>query len=209
MLKTEYDFAGRGNVAGYTANFPYCVGGILRGKKEGYKETWERVVTEAGKEVDLDLVPVYELPASKVKIVKHNFADPEHVGPAVPLKKEELGLIKVAFRKKNDLPRTPFHESSITKAQTKDQEAVETLDLLEFLAKADFAYDLEVTVLGEEKYVGGYKGSWNVPWSALKDAEEVVFHVVSRETNNEEQMFDLMLNVGEYSKYVPAPEIKS
>ena len=41
------------------------------------------------------------------------------------------------------------------------------------------------------------------------DAEEVVFHVVSRETNNEEQMFDLMLNVGEYSKYVPAPEIKS
>ena len=209
MLETEYDFAGRGNVAGYTANFPYCVGGILRAKKEGYKETWERVVTEAGKEVELDLTPMYELPANKVKIVKHSFVDAENIGPAVPLKKGELGLIKVEFRKKDDLPRTPFHESSITKAQTKDQEAVEAFDNLEFLAKADFTYDLEVTILGGEKYVGGYKGSWNVPWSVLMDAEEVVFHVVSRETNNEEQMFDLMLNVGEYSKYVPAPEIKS
>ena len=209
MLETEYDFAGRGNVAGYTANFPYCVGGILRAKKEGYKETWERVVTEAGKEVELDLTPMYELPANKVKIVKHSFVDAENIGPAVPLKKGELGLIKVEFRKKDDLPRTPFHESSITKAQTKDQEAVEAFDNLKFLAKADFTYDLEVTILGGEKYVGGYKGSWNVPWSVLMDAEEVVFHVVSRETNNEEQMFDLMLNVGEYSKYVPAPEIKS
>ncbi len=208
MPETEYDFAGRGNVAGYTTNFPYCAGGILRGKKEGYKETWERVVTETGKEAELDLVPVYELPANKIKIVKHNFADPENIGPAVPLKKEELGLVKVTFRKKDVLPRTPFHESSITKAQTKDQEAVETLDALEFLAKADFSYDLEVTVLGGEKYVGGYKGSWYVPWSALMVAEEVVLHVVSRDTNNEEQMFDLMLNVGEYSKYVPAPEIK-
>lgn len=209
MFQTEYDFGGRGNVAGYTTNFPYCVGGILRGMKEGYKETWERVGTEAGKEVELDLVPIYGLPASKIRIVKHNFVDSENVGPAVPLKAEELGLVKVIFRKKIDLPRTPFHESSITKAQTKDQEAVETLDALEFLAKADFTYDLEVTVLSDENYVGGYKGNWNVPWSALMNAEEVVLHVVSRDTSNEEQIFDLMLNVGEYSKYVPAPEIKS
>ncbi|MDO8511332.1 MAG: hypothetical protein Q7S55_04140 [Nanoarchaeota archaeon] len=209
MFQTEYDFGGRGDVAGYTTNFPYCVGGILRGMKDGYKESWERVVTEAGKEVDLDLVPVYELPASKIRIVKHHFADPKDIGPAVPLKAGELALVKVIFRKKDDLPKTPFHESSITKAQTKDQEAVEALDNLEFLAKADFSYELEVTVLSEEKYVGGYKGNWDVSWDALMDAEEVVLHVVSRDTNNEEQMFDLMLNTGEYSKYVPAPEIKS
>ncbi len=209
LLETEYDFAGRGHVAGYTTNFPYCVGGILRGTKEGYKETWERVVAEAGKEVELDLVPVYEIPASKVKIMKHTFVSPENIGPATSLKSGELGLIKVAFRKKDDLPRTPFHESSVTKAQTRDQEAVEELDALEFLAKADFTYDLEVTILGGEKYVGGYKGNWTVPWSVLNGAEEIIFHVASRETNNEEQMFDLMLNIGEYSKYVPAPEIKS
>ncbi|MEK6809662.1 MAG: hypothetical protein AABY40_03235, partial [Nanoarchaeota archaeon] len=208
MFPTEYDFGGRGNVAGYTANFPYCVGGILRGTKEGYKESWERVMTAAGKDVDLDLVPVYLLPANKIRIVKHNFAGPEEIGPAVPLKAEELGLVKVIFRKKDDLPTTPFHESSITKAQTDDKEAVEAADNLELLSKADFTYELEVTVLGGEKYVGGYKGNWNVPWDALIDAEEVVIHVVSRDTNNEEKMFDLMSNVGEYSRYVPAPEIK-
>ena len=208
MLPTEYDFAERGNVAGYTANFPYCVGGILRGVKEGYKESWERVVTAPDKEVELNLVPVYELPASKIKIVKHTFTDPEHVGTATPLKKGELGLVKVTFRKKEDMPRTAFHESSVTKSVTTDQEAVEALDNLEFLAKADFTYELEIDVLGNEKFVGGYKGNWTVPWNALKNADEIVFHVASRDSAGEEQASDLMLNLGDYSKYVPAPEIK-
>ncbi len=207
-LDTEYGFGGRGSVAGYTTNFPYCVGGILRGVKDGYKEAWQRVVTGAGKEVELDLVPLYEIHTSKVTIIKHNFVDAENVGPGTPIKEGELGLVKVTFRKKDDLPRTPFHESSVTKAVSADQEAVETLENLEFLAKADFSYELEVSVLGNEKFVGGYKGSWYVPWNALKDAQEIVFHVVSRETKNEEQTFDLILNLGEYSKYVPAPEIK-
>ena len=209
MFETEYDFAGRGNVAGYTTNFPYCAGGILRGKKDGYKEAMKRIVTEAGKEVELDLIPVYQLPASKIKIVKHAFVDPENIGPAVPLEEGELGLVKVTFRKKNDPLTTSFHESSITKTKSSDQETVEAIDNLEFLAKADFTYELEVTALSEEKYVGGYKGNWSVSWNTLMNAKEVVFHIVSRDTGNEEKMFDLMLNVGEYSKYVSVPEIKS
>ena len=208
MLETEYGFAGRGHAAGYTTNFPYCVGGIVRGTKEGYKESWTRVVTETGKEVELNLVPVYELPANKIKIVKHNFVDPENIGPATPLKEGELGLVKVTFRKEEDLPGTVFHESSITKAVSADQEAVESFENLEFLAKADFTYGLEVSVLGNEKFIGGYKADWTASWSALMDAEEIVFHVVSRETNNEEQVFDLLLNLPQYSNYVPAPEIK-
>ncbi|MEK6905438.1 MAG: hypothetical protein AABX24_03470, partial [Nanoarchaeota archaeon] len=169
LLNTEYGFGGRGHIAGYTTNFPYCVGGILRGVKDGYKESWQRVVTGAGKEVELDLVPLYEFPTNKITIIKHNFVDAENVGPGVKLKEGELGLVKVTFRKKDDLPRTPFHESTITKAVTKDQEAVETLDNLNFLAKADFTYELEVSVLGNEKFVGGYKGNWIVPWSAQKN----------------------------------------
>lgn len=207
MLDTEYGFGGRGHLAGYTTNFPYCAGGILRGTKEGYKEDWGRVVTAAGKEVELNLLPVYEFPASKIKIVKHNFVDVENIGPAVPLKSGELGLVKITLRKKDDLPNAPFHESSITKSVSNDQETVETLDAVEFLAKADFTYELEVDVLGNEKFIGGYKGNWNVPWSALNDAQEIVFHVVSRESASEEQSFDMLLNLGEYSNYVPAPEI--
>lgn len=207
-LETEYGFNERGHVAGYTTNFPYCVGGILRGTRDGYKESWERVVTAAGKEVELNMIPVFELPASKIKIMKHSFAGPGNVGPATPLDENELGLVKIIFRKKEDHPNDPFHESSITKAFSNDQEAVESADNLEFLAKADFGYELEVSVLGNEKFIGGYKSTWIVPWKNVAEAEEIVFHVVSRETNNEEQIFDLMLNLPDYSKYVPAPEIK-
>ena len=214
MLPTEYDFAGRGNVAGYTTNFPYCVGGILRATKNGYKESWERVVTAPGKEVELNLIPVFELPASKVSIVKHNFVDPEHIGAAAPLSKEELGFVKISLNKKNDLPGTSFHESTITKSISPDQEAVESLQNIELLANADFTYHLEVNVLGNEnlgheKLIGGYSGNWTGPWNELKDAQEIVFHVASRDSASETEMFDLMMNLAPYSKYLPAPEIKN
>lgn len=208
MLETEYDFAGRGPVAGYTANFPYCVGGILRGMKEGYKEARERVVTVAGKEVELNLVPVFEVPTKKIKVVKHEFSSPDKIGPAASLEKGEIALIKVLFKKKSDLPGSPFHESTATKAKSGDEEIVGEQEALQFLAQADFAYELDVQVLSEENFIGGYKGSWTVPWKSLRDAKEIIFHVVSKEKAGEDEMFDLMLNVGEYSKYVPAPEIK-
>jgi len=208
MLPTEFDFGGRGNVAGYTTNFPYCTGGILRGTKDGYKESWQRLATAANKEVDLDLVPELKVPLNKIRIVEHEVASPEQVGSGVPLPKEELGLVKITFRKKSDLPNAPFHESSVTKAVTADQEAVESLETLDFLAKADYTYELEVEVLNNDKFVGGYKGAWIVPWSELMNANEIVFHVASKEKANEEESFDLLNNLATYSSLVPAPEIK-
>ncbi len=208
MPETEYDFAGRGHAAGYTTNFPYCVGGILRGMKEGYKEARERVVTAASKEVELDLVPIFTVPAKKVKVVKHQFSSPEKIGLATSLKEGEVALVKVILRKKSDLPGSPFHESSITKAKSTDEDLVGEQEALEFLAKADFTYELDVQVLGEGTFVGEYKSAWTVPWEALKNAREITFHVASRDKPGEEEMFDLMLNIGEYSKYVPTPEIK-
>jgi len=208
MPKTEYDFAQRGPTAGYTTNFPYCVGGILRGEKDGYKESWQRVVTSAAKEVELDLVPIFELPVNKITILKHQFTSPEQIGPGSELQQGEIGLIKITFRKKDDLPRTSFHQSSITKTLTDDQKVVEELETMQFLAKADYTYELEATVLDQENVIGGYKGNWTVSWSQLAKAKEITFHLASKEVANEEQRFDLILNLGEYSKYLPAPEIK-
>ena len=207
MLESEYDFAGRGHAAGYATNFPYCVGGILRGEKEGYKESWQRLVTAAGKEVELDLVPVAEVPARKITVVKHQLGSDGKAGPAKALSDEELSLVKLILRKKSDLPGRIFHESSIIKAKTSDEEVLGE-ETLEFLAQADFTYELDVSVLGQEKFIGGYKGNWDVSWDALRNAEEIVFHVVSRDGASEEQMFDLMLNLPEYSRYVPSPEIR-
>jgi len=91
---------------------------------------------------------------------------------------------------------------------TADQEAVESLETLDFLAKADYTYELEVEVLNNDKFVGGYKGAWIVPWSELMNANEIVFHVASKEKANEEESFDLLNNLATYSSLVPAPEIK-
>jgi len=209
LLETEYDFAGKGPVAGYTTNFPYCVGGILRAEKEGYKESWDRVVTVAGKEVELNLVPIYEVPSKKITLVKHEYVDAENIGPAQSLSEDELATVKITFRKISDAPGNPFHESSITKANIGDRDVLEEQEKLGFLAKADFNYELDVQILGEDAFVGGYKESWNVPWEALQNAKEITIHTISKNDVSEEEMFDLMLNIGEYSKHVPAPEIKS
>lgn len=207
MGATEYDFAGLGPVAVYRMNFPYCVGGILRGAKDGYKENWVRVVTAPDKEVELDLMPLLSLAADKIKVVKHEFADAENVGPAVKLGKSEVALVKLTKRKADDLPNAPFYEDSVVKSSTVEEEVYQE-EKLDFLAKADFNYELEINVLDQEKFVGGYKGNWTVPWEQLENADEIVFHVASRTNAAEERMFDLMLNLQEDSKYVPLPEIK-
>ena len=45
---TTMNVAEKGYQASVTKNFPYCVGGILRGTKPGYLEQWTRVVTSPG-----------------------------------------------------------------------------------------------------------------------------------------------------------------
>ncbi|MEK6969807.1 MAG: hypothetical protein AABW48_05245 [Nanoarchaeota archaeon] len=206
--QTVYDFAGLGPVAAYTMNFPYCIGGILRGEKAGYKEGWERVVTTAGKTVELDLVPTFDLPVNKIKIMKHEFTDQNNIGPAKELDAQEVALLKFTFKKKDDPAALPFHEVTATKSKTVDEQVAEE-DKVKLLAKADFTYDVEITVLDEKNFIGGYKGTWTVPWDELANAEEIVFHIASRDKVSEEKMFELMLKLGEFSKSVPAPEINT
>ncbi len=205
--QTVYDFAGLGHVAAYTMNFPYCAGGVLRGEKEGYKEGWVRTVTSAGKKIDLELVPLYSLSANKVKIVKHEFTDQDNIGSAKELGAKEVALLKLTFRKKNDSPNLPFHEVTATKSKSAAEQVAEE-DKIPFLAKADYTYNVEINVLDEETFVGGYRGLWTVPWDDLANANEITFHIASRNRVSEEKMFELMLNLGDYSKYVPAPEVK-
>jgi hypothetical protein len=61
---------GLDNVATLRTNFPYCAGGILRGEKEGYKDGWERVFTGPDKNVEVDLVPLLEIPLDRITVLK-------------------------------------------------------------------------------------------------------------------------------------------
>ncbi len=205
MGTTEYR-ADLGDVAAYTKNFPYCVGGILRATKEGYKEDWERVVTEAGKEVELELLPVFLFPADKTKVVKHEVQDDGTIGSAEELGRKESALIKIVLRRATDAAEKPFHESTIVRTKLVEERAQE--QNLELMAKADFTYELQVTVLEDEKFIAGYQGNWTVPWTEAANANQIIFHTASKDTFNEEAMFAFMLGIEEQSKLVPAPEIK-
>jgi len=77
MGTSEYDFEQRGDVAGLSAEFPYCSAAIMRGAKEGYIETWEYVVPEEDDIVQLNLRPLLTFTLADVEIVKHQLVGRE------------------------------------------------------------------------------------------------------------------------------------
>ncbi len=207
MGETEYGFAALGDVAGYTKNFPYCVGGILRGTKENYKENWTRVATQPGIEAELDLVPLFSFPLANITVVKHELSPNGQVEVAQQMAATEAALLKITSRKPGDLSAQPYHESTVVKTRLVDQQTEEQ-EKIQFLAKADFTYQLEINVLDGEKLIGGYKGNWTPAWADLQPANTITFHVLSKENMPEEQMFEFISTLDQQSSLVPPPEIR-
>lgn len=203
--QTTYDYSGLG-FAGFNTNFPYCVGGVLRGEKEGYKEDWERVVTRAGDTTELNLVPIIKVPLSKLKVVKHTSLG-NNLGAATELSVDETALVKLTFAKTNETQNLLEHEVDAIISKGMDSQLIGG-DELELLASADFTYYLEIMAFKDESFVGGYKGEVKIPWTQLKNANELTFHILSKETSNEGEMFEFMTNLEQLSKNIPALEIK-
>jgi hypothetical protein len=204
---TEYNFVERGHQAGLETNFPYCVGGILRGEKEGYKESWDRVVTKAGDVVELNMVPLMEFPAEKVKIIIHNLID-GNADVGKEMDKTDLALVKFSFDKEIPyrLDVAPYHEQSLIVAEEFYEDVVNE-QKLEFLAEADYTYQLEVSLMNKEGgFAGGYKANWTVDWDELANAEELQFHVVAKEDAPNEEIFEMITALEIFSTYVPEPE---
>lgn len=211
MGKTSFNFAQRGYQAGLSLNFPHCVGGILRGEKPGYKEDWKRIVTESGTETELYLTPLLTLPVNKIKIVKHDIDDVAAPGQPLtnsgqPLTNDETALVQLTVRRPDDVSGTPFHENTFTISSTLDQPLAERQGV-EFLAQADFTYELKVDVFDENKFIGGYRRNWTVPWDQLSLAQEITFHVASTE-GSDDDAFALLNELPQRSSLVPAPTIK-
>ena len=202
--KTEYDFAGMGDIAAYRTNVPYCVGGIVRAEKEGYKGDWKRVVTEPDAQVELELTPLFSFPAQKISVLKHELTGPQNVGVGEKLTKNEIAQISLTFYKDNE----PFQKINAVSSASLD-ELVSAQQKLEFLAEADFTYTVDVTLLDNAEFRGGYKGNWTVSWDELSTANEMVFHVLSTpEKASEEEVFEFMLGLEENSIRVPLPELR-
>jgi len=207
MGKSEYNFLGMGDISAYRTNFPYCVGGIVRGEKLSYKDGWQRVLTENNAEVELELVPTYDFPAEKIKVVKHEYDGPGDIGAGEELNENEIALVKIGFGHNVAETQSRFHEANLIYFQQVDPNQV-AQDSLNFLAKADFAYNLEIILLDGETFIGGYKGLWDVPWAELSSAQELVFHVLTKSGASEDQSVELLLGLQNFSAEIPAPEIR-
>ena len=218
MGETEYDFAGLG-FSGLNTNFPYCAGGILRVEKDGYKEAWQRVVTSVDEIVEMDLIPLYKFPLKNIKVVKHEINGKDEngnylLGPALPLTDGEQALIKFKHNPNNLSIAENAHEETFVvnkglydRVYEQEQKGIEP-ESAEFLAKADFEYQLEINLLDDEKFIGGYKGNWTVDWSSLQNSPEIIFHLITINNPTQDEMFELILGLSELSTSVPEPEIK-
>ncbi len=206
MGKTTFNFAQSGYQSGLSLNFPHCVGGIMRGEKNGYKEDWKRVVTEAGSQVDLYLTPLLKVPLPTFKVVKYAMDQPTTTPPQ-PLAADETALVQLTLRKPDDLPDTPFHQSTFTVSESLDSRLAEQQNV-ELLAKADFTYELKIDLFDERKFIGGYRANWTVPWEQLQSVQEITFPVISTD-GSEEAAFNLLTGLPQKSTLLPEPEIKT
>ncbi|MBI2665023.1 hypothetical protein HYX12_00185 [Candidatus Woesearchaeota archaeon] len=225
--ETSFNYQTGGYQAMLSKNFPYCVGGILRGEKKGYLDSWERVVTEGGKTVELNLVPLFSFPLSKVKIVKHEFDDKSEglkVSFGEELAEEELALLRMKAYKiipTDTSLGTPASKEKFHEIQQVVGERVANLDEeagqrslgyegmnIDFLGKADFTYEVELDLFDGEKLIGGYRGNWTVPWSQLENGQEITFHALTKGRASEAEQFEMIAGLSEYSKNLPLPEIR-
>jgi len=210
--ETEYGFSGLGHVAAYKTNFPYCAGGILRGAKEGYMENWERVVANnRHSEAELNLIPVFKVHLDKIKVIKHEFDSLEGLEQGEldesKLEKEEIVSIKI---KRNKEEWGPYENTAIVSLDMDEQLLEESY--LEFLGETDFEYEVEVYLMDGAGIKGGYKNNWTVNWQELMLSDEIVFHILSKDSfSNDLELFDFVGNMEEYSRknsLVLEPEIK-
>ena len=81
-------------------------------------------------------------------------------------------------------------------------------DPVQFLAKADFTYNLEVKLLDGEEFKGGYSGNWSISWRELEQAQEIIVHVLSKNNPSEDESVALLMGLGQNSVYLPLPEVK-
>ena len=201
--ETEFGFAGIGNAAAYRTNFPYCVGGILNGQKDGYKESWKRLVTSQEMDAELELTPLFTFKSDRIKILTHELSAAGQIGSAEELEDSKTVLATITYEKEGYID--PFHEAKLIIFPSLKEEADKEQEM-EFLAKADFTYDLEIKILEGQEVIGGYGGKWTVEWEELSSSRELIFHVLKEDGMDDEERYQFLAELEENSLLLPLPE---
>ena len=196
MGQTRYQQGGA--VARLDTLFPYCVNGVLRAKKAGYKENEQFVTTASGKDIPLYLTPIKTM--NRYTVVKHLLLG-NITTAARPLDPGEKAFISLTYVSNN----TVLHRS--WGGYPLDDNI--PLQPLEFLAEARFPYRLEIYLTDETHgLLGGYTGTWTPDWTALKNGRALEFHVITQQTFvNDIEGLTFMSSLGQLSTKVPQPVV--
>jgi hypothetical protein len=63
-------------------------------------------------------------------------------------------------------------------------------------------------MMDNDTITGGYSGEWTPDKNLMRVSDEAVFHVVTKDFSDEEEMFLFFASLEDNSKKVPVPELK-
>src|SRR3989344_417377 len=185
----QTDFIDGGANAVLGTVMPYCVNGILRGTKEGFKPAQKFIRVRSGEE------SIYLTPLKVFKdytVVKHVDSNGVALG-ARPLDNDETAFISMKYR----FNRTIKHETSGVYPTATDIDP----QPIEMLAGATYPIDIEIYVMKDETIVGGYSGVWTPDWTDFKESMKLEFHVVTNNgATSDAQIVAFIAKLAEYSK---------
>ena len=187
----ETEWVSLGADTSLTKNLPYCVSGVIRGKKEGYKEASAFIQTDFPKRsFNLELSPVKEF--RNFRVVKHSSSTLLEE----PLAAGEKATIIVKQPEEALESYGTFHDP-------------DTQPIVLF-SSGDFEYDVTVYLIKDEELIGGYEGKWAVNPDEAKQANELVFHAVVEDppSSNDDDRYMFLSTIASYSQDIPAPEFK-
>ncbi len=187
-----------GAAARLDATFPYCVNGVLKATKGGYKPFSQFVTTTSGREVHAYLTPIKTI--TDYTVVKHVATD-AGVTAARPLDPGEKAFISLKYF----LNGTMIHESWGGYPSESDA----PVHAMELLAEGNFPYQIEIFVTNEQHgLVGGYTGQWVPAWANLKPAQRINFHVVTSPLSSDNQMLAFISTLDKNSEKIPSPTLR-
>ncbi|MBS3131057.1 hypothetical protein J4212_01375 [Candidatus Woesearchaeota archaeon] len=174
-----------GAAAGLVKKLPSCTLGVLRAKKPGYEESQQFISSDEPGAFSIYLKPLKEF--TRVKAVKN----PLGGGPEKELAGREQATISIK-RRGSDEQFVTYPAEGIS------------VQLLE--DNAD--YDVSIYLFDGDTLLGAYKGAWHVSQQQVKDASEIIFHVVEQGLASDEDSALFIAGLESYSQQVPQPELR-
>ena len=181
------DWLGFGAAAGIRKKLPYCVNGVIKGTKEGYNNANSFIQTDADRSYVLMLNPVREF--RNFRVVKHLLSS----NAVQELEPNEKASIQIKGKNAG-------YENFVVFPQQ--------VELPLKIPLKDETYEVNVYVISNDNIVAGYIGNWAVSKDALRDANEITFHVAAQEFASDDERAQFVSELSKNSKNIPPPELR-